>query len=185
MTPILPAPSRAHPPYSPQSPNTARHRPRRRLPHISRPSPPPPAPAPAPALLTVLLLRTSANSPFRDTLARVTQFGRRPTFPSARNKRVEQQRDELRQKISFRRDLSGIRSAFRFRQRLNFPALVAEILKGMSRTTAHFFAVPSDCIFAVADGDSFDTSFIEVPKTGSRREKSRKSAISSPRRNPL
>lgn len=30
----------------------------------------------------------------------------------------------------------------------------------------------SDCILAVADGDSFDTSFIEVPKTGSRRQKS-------------
>lgn len=78
------------------------------------------------------------------------------------------------------RDLSGICSPSRFRQRLNFPALVAEILKGMSRTTAHFFAALRyvRLHFCRSGRGYFWHSFHQSTKGRKSKTKTRKSVIS-------
>lgn len=89
--------------------------------------------------------------------------------------KAEQQRDTSNvRKFRSAGIFPGICSPSRFRQRLNFPAPARKFWREC-RKRPHIFSRPfdmSDCIFVVADGDSFDTSFIEVPKAGSRRQKS-------------
>lgn len=108
--------------------------------------PPPPYPYPPPSLFASLF-RTS-DSPLA-TLSRVTQFGRRPTFPSGRNKRAEQRERERGARRATSEILLRARGPFRKNSRpvsdsaLDFPAArPSRKFRWECRVRPHIFSRP-------------------------------------------